>query len=660
MKKTLLCLLFLLFSTLFYAQITPLSGCQTYPLFNLTVKNTELIGNLNPNETTVSYHLSLNDANTNTSPILNPTAFDSPQAKTIYARINNKGSITTNFFQLIFYPTVQILDLKMDPTCQEPRTRITLVSVLPGASQNFSYSLDYGQTYLPNRDFYLEPGNYTILVKDSYNCKTDNPVFIQVTPYIPLVANAMVTEGVNCGDKDSVTITATGGQGGGYTYSFDGINFSNENTRNNLPAGKHTVYVKDQFGCISNTSVTVNQYKSTLTSIVTIKTITCQNSKGSITVQGLGGKSPYQYSLNSENYQQNNTFNNLVEGHYFINTKDALGCISSFNAVIFPYSQLMATTTLTNVSCNGQKDGSIEVNATGGSGTFLYALRNVSGILLSDFQSKNIFNNIPKGSYSVEIIDDAGCIVSMFAEIQEPAVLVSTSKIEKQNVTITTTGGSGKYQYSLDQSGDFKSDNIFTNVSFGDHQISVKDENGCLNILNIYVNPPAPLLDGKTVLNFLFKLGQTLGDLILEGQNIKWYSTSGSLSGKSSKSAEATLPPTTVLVDGTTYYASQTIDGIESKERLAVTVKVNGSLSTDDFVLPNFKYFPNPVQHLLSINNPSNIDSVEVISASGKVVLTKKINDTNSEIDLSGLSSGIYFLKVKSEGQIKTVKIIKK
>lgn len=660
MKKTLLCFLFLLFSNLFSAQVSDLQGCETYPIFNLTERNVELIGNLNPSETTLSYHLSLNDAINNINAISNPMSFDSPESKTIYARINHNGTVTTNFFKLTFFPPSQIVGLKTSPSCEEPRTKIMLVSMMPGASQNFSYSLDYGQSYLPNRDFYLEPGNYTILIKDPYNCKTDNPVFMQVDPYNPLLAAAIVTEGVNCGDKDSVKIYGSGGQAGEYTFSFDGINYSRSDTSNNLKAGNHTVFVKDQMGCIASTTISINNYKANFTSIISVNPISCIVDKGSITAQGFGGKSPYQYSLNSGNYQSGNTFDNLVPGNYIINTKDALGCISSFIAVIKSYIPITATTILKNISCNGQKDGSIEINANGGDGPFSYSLSNTSGLRVVS-QSENIFKNVPAGIYTVEIIDDNGCMLSQLVTIKEPAVLVTTSKVENQKVTVNTTGGTGTYQYSIDQSNDFTSNNIFSNVSFGNHNMSVKDENGCTNLIYFSVNPPAPLLEGKAILNILFKLGQTLADLIIEGQNIKWYSTPGnSTTGKTSKSAEATLPDTTVLVDGTTYYASQTIDGIESNERLAVTAKVNGSLASPDFDLADFNYFPNPVQNLLNISNSSNIDSIEVISVSGKSILSKKINNTYSEIDLSGISSGFYFLKVKSEGKSKTIKIIKK
>jgi hypothetical protein len=57
------------------------------------------------------------------------------------------------------------------------------------------------------------------------------------------------------------------------------------------------------------------------------------------------------------------------------------------------------------------------------------------------------------------------------------------------------------------------------------------------------------------------------------------------------------LPLTTVIVDGTTYYASQTINGIESIERPAVTVK-SGTLGIDE-AFKNFSYYPNPVKTVL-------------------------------------------------------------
>jgi hypothetical protein len=71
------------------------------------------------------------------------------------------------------------------------------------------------------------------------------------------------------------------------------------------------------------------------------------------------------------------------------------------------------------------------------------------------------------------------------------------------------------------------------------------------------------------------------------------------------------LPLTTVIVDGTTYYASQTINGIESIERLAVTVK-SGMLGIDELAFKNFSYYPNPVKNGITISNDSVIDEASL------------------------------------------------
>jgi hypothetical protein len=190
--------------------------------------------------------------------------------------------------------------------------------------------------------------------------------------------------------------------------------------------------------------------------------------------------------------------------------------------------------------------------------------------------------------------------------------------------------------------------------------VVTSDLNGCKSTINVLVDPPSPVINGLNKFVIELKPGLTLADIVVNGQNIRWYMSLNITDGSTSKTKEAPLPLSTVLVDGTTYYASQTINGIESKERLAVTVKLNGSLSTPDFVLPNFKYYPNPVLHNLTISNNTIIDEIEIVSAFGQSILSKTINSEHSEIDLSNVSSGVYLLKVKSEGKTKTVKIVKK
>jgi hypothetical protein len=82
-------------------------------------------------------------------------------------------------------------------------------------------------------------------------------------------------------------------------------------------------------------------------------------------------------------------------------------------------------------------------------------------------------------------------------------------------------------------------------------------------------------------------------------------------------------------------------------------------LQTNKFAFEHLKYYPNPVNNHLSISNDAPIDAITVTSILGQTVFSKKINALQTEINMSELSSGIYFVKVASESWEKTIKILK-
>ena len=83
------------------------------------------------------------------------------------------------------------------------------------------------------------------------------------------------------------------------------------------------------------------------------------------------------------------------------------------------------------------------------------------------------------------------------------------------------------------------------------------------------------------------------------------------------------------------------------------------TLSNQNFAFNDLNYYPNPVKNSLSISNASLIEEIEITSLLGQRILTKKINELQTELNLSELSNGVYFVKVISGGQEKTIKIIK-
>lgn len=73
------------------------------------------------------------------------------------------------------------------------------------------------------------------------------------------------------------------------------------------------------------------------------------------------------------------------------------------------------------------------------------------------------------------------------------------------------------------------------------------------------------------------------------------------------------------------------------------------------------RVYPNPVQDIVTISSEEKILSVTVYNTAGKSILTKEINDTKGNIDLSGVLSGVYQINVRLVNNlIKTAKIIKR
>ena len=83
-------------------------------------------------------------------------------------------------------------------------------------------------------------------------------------------------------------------------------------------------------------------------------------------------------------------------------------------------------------------------------------------------------------------------------------------------------------------------------------------------------------------------------------------------------------------------------------------------LGNENFAFQQFNYYPNPVKNNLSISNGTLIRKIEVKSILGQIIQTKQVNSLQTDIDLSYLTSGVYFVTIYSESQEKMIKIIKK
>ncbi|MCX7552186.1 T9SS-dependent choice-of-anchor J family protein [Xanthomarina sp. F2636L] len=83
-------------------------------------------------------------------------------------------------------------------------------------------------------------------------------------------------------------------------------------------------------------------------------------------------------------------------------------------------------------------------------------------------------------------------------------------------------------------------------------------------------------------------------------------------------------------------------------------------LGLEDYGLTGFTYFPNPVNNTLSLRGVKDIQNVTIYNMLGQEVLRTAPNSVNSDVDMSELQTGTYFVKVMIENTTKTIKVIKK
>jgi len=84
------------------------------------------------------------------------------------------------------------------------------------------------------------------------------------------------------------------------------------------------------------------------------------------------------------------------------------------------------------------------------------------------------------------------------------------------------------------------------------------------------------------------------------------------------------------------------------------------ALSVDEFSTTSLKVYPNPANDVINIgSNDTQISEVILYDILGTKVLSQN-ELSNNRLDISGLTSGVYFMKISANGNSITRKIIKK
>ncbi|WP_439151174.1 HYR-like domain-containing protein [Winogradskyella sp.] len=296
---------------------------------------------------------------------------------------------------------------------------------------------------------------------------------------------------ISCGStNDNFTISVSSPLGPEFEYSLDnGITFQSSPDFTGLSEGSYNLVVKNIFtDCITfnnNPIVLDNLELSSTTTDVLCRT----EATGAIDIAVSGGSSPYSYSWN--NGETSEDLVNVIAGNYTVTVTDANGCEISQNFIIYqPAKELTSTGSKSDVLCNGDNTGSIDLNVNGGTAPYSY--------LWSNGATTEDISNLVAGTYSVTITDANGCTATNQSTVIEPSEVVSGSITNIVDVdclgsktgslTAQGSGGITPYTYSIDNVTTIQASGLFENLIAGDYTVLITDANGCTFTINATID----------------------------------------------------------------------------------------------------------------------------------------------------------------------------
>jgi endonuclease I/chitodextrinase len=284
----------------------------------------------------------------------------------------------------------------------------------------------------------------------------------------------------------------------------------------------------------------------------------------------------------------------------------------------------------------------------------------VSGLTISTTYSVTVFakdseNNTSEESAAVNATttDGSNAVVELFlseyveggsnnkaleiANLTDNPINLSTYSIKKQS------NGDGPWINELALNGTIAVNEVFVMVHYqADNQtllteadlIGPSTNNGAP--VNFNGNDPVGLFKNDVLIDIIGVLGET-------ASNFKDKTLRRKLS---------------VTAPSSTYSANEWNEfGINTFEGIGKHANATAGLNTSDF--NTFKMYPNPTNGNKIYFNASQDIKVTIYNVLGKLIQTENLNAHTNSMDISSLSKGVYILKINSENQFITKKLIK-
>ena len=339
------------------------------------------------------------------------TATNLPVGPFIVVVTDMSGCTATDTVSLSQWDPVDISLAATLPSCFGVADGAIAANIVTGGAGNYNFMWNTGDT----DDFIngvMGDLTYTVTVTDQQGCsgtaseQLDNPLTMELS--IDLVdasclgsadGNAFVTDVVN--------------NQGMVSYQWD-ANAGNQVTpaASGLAAGNYNVVVTDTAGCTVSETITINEPPAILTSFVTTDNECAGDEEGTIDMEVIGGTPGYTISwstgANSEKLVD------LPADTFYVMVLDANGCEHFDSVIIEEPFEVNTNLEVTNVSCFGDRDGSIRIVPLGGIPPYTYSLDG------DNYFGSSTFIALRADSYSIYLKDSKGCIYQTGTQVMEP------------------------------------------------------------------------------------------------------------------------------------------------------------------------------------------------------------------------------------------------
>ncbi len=435
--------------------------------------------------------------------------------------ITDNNGCVLNDTETLIQPTPITADITAAPAslvCYGDTNATVSAINVTGGQGTYQYQLNYydtsGATIVFTSGGQVSPvfnnlgaGVYSVTVSDGWSCDVET-IQVTITEPSDVSSSLIQLSPLSCTNQAQTRLTATGGTAP-YEWSTNGTVFTPMSGGNthvfSVPPGIYQYYVRDSFGCeatISN-QVSVEPIVPLAISLDTSAAfVNCTGeATASLVATASGGLGNYSYELYTDaalttliaGPQTSRVFNTLFAGSYYIRVT-SMDCVAVTSEILIdePVPLQIDQEEFTNVSCNGDNDGTITVSVSGGTGNILYAI----SPNLNKFDSVNTFTELEAGVYDVIAQDQNGCFLTFQFTITQPtAVDVTYTALpevcagsEDGAIDVSISGGTAPYRTAFNSNND--ADYVLNQTSFvdlaaGTYVIFVKDAQDC--VTNIVV-----------------------------------------------------------------------------------------------------------------------------------------------------------------------------